>query len=692
MMTQKVITTLFFIVNSLSVLGSQDAEQKLTIDEAFKESWVPAGPVYTPRNSRPKQTLSFKAPSFNRKISENASLEELESSRVLSRPLPLKHAKTISKVHCRGLACLLSGIRSQGGQFNAESAKAIESYLKDHPDSPVCMNLLIEQGEIWWRNGYFVNALKAYETAWHGGKDSENASDVRLAEEALAWLLRQTALLGKKEKLSALIEEASKRRLGGYAAEALTKAKEIQWFLENQPEQNVFCGFIAANEICVPLGFRPIFPDVHDEEEEREFIENGLSLYELAAHSREAGGTLVVIKREAGAPIPVPSIIHWSFGHYSSVTEQKGGKYRVQDVNLEFDAFIDEAAINDQSSGYFLMPETDSLPRGYSLVSEDEAKTIYGRHCNHGRDNEGNDPGHCHTSGNDGMASYSFRLLNPGLRLTDTPIKYATPYGPDVIFQVNYDQRSSLNLGQEAYGNFGPRWSFGFNGYVDIEGSAHPTTNARIVFGNGEYYNYEYDPAVGTYKKKYKERPQLDYIDIVDGGPGYALTNGNGSQLIFTQPVGSPATRFLLKQMVDPQGNPLTFEYDANLRLSAIRDAQNRATVIGYTPQSEDQFTSDTTRIRTVTDPFGREAKFLYNSDGQLWQIIDPEGIVSEFDYAHPTNADFITSLTTPYGTTTFEFGELPGINAEPGRYIQATDPLGQTERAEGNDLILGQC
>ena len=121
-----------------------------------------------------------------------------------------------------------------------------------------------------------------------------------------------------------------------------------------------------------------------------------------------------------------------------------------------------------------------------------------------------------------------------------------------------------------------------------------------------------------------------------------------------------------------------------------------RATVISYTPQAGDQFTSDTTRIRKVTDPFGREAKFLYkvfpgSTTGQLWKIIDPEGIVSEFDYAHPTNADFITSLTTPYGTTQFEFGELPGINAEPGRYIQATDPLGQTERAEGNDLFFDQ-
>ena len=681
--------TLLILLTSIPVvLFGQESGRVLT-DEAFKQNWVPPSPVYTPRNNRSEQVSAIAVPSFVGNLSHNASPEELASSRVLLRSLPLERMQNMPKAKLNRLTRLFRDIRDQGGRFNADSAKAIKDYLSEQPDSPFSMNLLIEQGEIWWHNGYFIRALEVYETAWNLGKNSENKSDRRLAEEALARLLRRTSQLGKKEKLNALIEEAGTMRLGGYASEALTKAKEIQWFLENQPEQNVFCGFTAANQICVPFGFQPIFPDVHDEEEEREFIENGLSLYELAAHSHESGGNLIVVKRETGAPIPVPSVIHWSFDHYSSITEQNNKGYRMQDFHLGFDAFIDKAAIDDQSSGYFLIPETENLPEGYSLVSDEEAKTVYGRHCNHGRDYEGDDPSHCHTSGYEGMASYSFRLLNPGLRLKDTPIKYSTPYGPDVIFQVNYDQRSALNLGQEAYGNFGPRWSFNFNSYVDIEGSTHPTTDARVVYGSGEYHDYEYDSVAGTYKKKYKDRAQLDYIDETNGGPGYALTNSDGSQLIFSQPVGSPATRFLLREIVDPQDNALTLDYDESLRLSVIRDAQNRATVISYTPQTGDRFASDNTRIRKVTDPFGRVAKFLYNNNGQLWQIIDPMGIASEFDYAHPTNADFITSLTTPYGTTNFEFGELPGINAEPGRYIQATDPLGQTERSEGNDLFF---
>jgi len=660
------------------------------IEEAFKENWVPPGPVYTPRNSRPGKMPPVSPPAFSRSVSEDSSLEELEASRVLRQRLPVDRASNMGEPARERLASLFQEIRADGGQFNPASAEAIERYLEQDPDSPLRVNLLIEEGQTWWRNGYFLRAMEAYETAWEEGKDSADPAERRTSEEALGWLLRRTGSLGKKAQLSALIDEASSLRLGGYAAESLVKAKELQWFWGNQAEQNVFCGFTAANQICVPLGYRPFFPDVHDEEEEREFMAKGLSLYELAAHSREAGGDLIVVKREKGAAVPVPSVIHWSFDHYSAITEKQGNRYRITDDHLGFDAPVSEEAIEAQSNGYFLIPEPESLPKGLSLVSDEEAKTVYGRHCNHGRNAEGNDPSHCHTSGSEAMASYSFRLLNPGLRLADTPIKYSTLYGPDVLFQANYDQRSALNLGLEAYGNLGPRWSFNFNSYIDIEGSTHPTTDAQVVFGNGEFYDYEWDQTAGTYEKKYKERPQLDYIDAINGGPGYALTSGDGSQMVFTQAVGSPATRFLLEEIVDPQGNALTLEYDGSLRLSVIRDAQNRGTVISYTPQPGDQFTSDTTRIRKVTDPFGREAQFIYNSAGQLWKIIDPEGIVSEFEYAHQTNADFITSLTTPYGTTTFEVGEVVGIGV-PGRFIQATDPRGQTERAEGNDLFFGE-
>ena len=63
---------------------------------------------------------------------------------------------------------------------------------------------------------------------------------------------------------------------------------------------------------------------------------------------------------------------------------------------------------------------------------------------------------------------------------------------------------------------------------------------------------------------------------------------------------------------------------------------------------------------------------------------IDTINITSEFGYGA---SDFVERLTTPYGVTKFRFEDLPGINAEPGRRIKATDPYGYVECVEANDL-----
>ena len=78
-----------------------------------------------------------------------------------------------------------------------------------------------------------------------------------------------------------------------------------------------------------------------------------------------------------------------------------------------------------------------------------------------------------------------------------------------------------------------------------------------------------------------------------------------------------------------------------------------------------------------VTDPFGRYATFTYNAAGQLASVTDVLGLTSRLDYGHE---DFITALTTPYGVTSFRH---EGNDNYVNRFVQATDPLGGTERIE---------
>lgn len=579
------------------------------------------------------------------------------------------------------------------GHETMDAAKLLGDYLTQDKSSPLALSLLQEKAAIEWKHGYFSSSLASIRQAWAIGSELTEINERRLAEAALSTLLNTLSHMGSREDLRALIATVKDRPLGGAATEALSKAKEQLWFFDNQPEQNVFCGFTAANTICVPAGQSPIFPDVHSEEEKKEFIANGLSLFELRAHNHEAGGDFKILKASAKTDLPVPSIVHWKFGHYSSITERSGDLYRIKDVHLKYDSWVPREAIETEGSGYFLASADVAIPKGFGEIADSEAKTIFGRHCVHGRDPEGGDKS---TSGGPDapqpdepeppcpMTVHSFRLVNPGLELKDTPITYQAPYGPSVDLTIKYDQRSTIIPDVATHSNFGPRWTHDYLGYVNLTGTGTPAASVQTVFGNGAYLTYTLSTTTGTYLAKYQSHPKLEYIAPASGGPGYRLRFDNGREWIYQQANSATTTRYYLSSIRDPRGNALTYGYDATLRLTTLTDAAGNITTFSYTPAPDDLVQSDVKKIRAVTDPFGRTASFRYTATGLLHKIIDPVNIVSEFRYT--ATGDFIDRLTTPYGNHTYTWGDLPGINNEPGRFIEATDPYGDKERVEAND------
>lgn len=602
-----------------------------------------------------------------------------------------------------------------GGRQNPETIRLLADHLAANPSSSHRVTLLQEKAAIEWMHGFFTEAVSSLKEAWQAGKAATGLEERQLAEAGLAELLGKLKAMGKRDEVRALLAEVKGREIGGYLQEHLWRAKETLWFLDNQAEQNVFCGFTAANKIFQPLGHRPIFPDVHDEAEKKEFVANGLSLYELRAHSHEADGDLRILKRTSPtAPLPVPSVVHWKFGHYSAITEVKDGRYRIQDRHLGYDSWMTREAFEKEASGYLLASAKTTIPAGFAEVADTEAKTVFGRHCNHGRDPEGFDwntvinwldslltppdpgpPTDSNAKSNAlscGMASYNFRLMNPGLQIVDTPVGHNVPYGPGVAFTVKYDQRSPVIEDLQQHSNFGPRWTHQYVGYVNLIGSGEPASSIQVVFGDGSYFNYNFeeaDPPAANGAKvartfKFNTRPQVTYLPAGYGGPSYVLWRKDGSRIYFSHPNSATPTRYYMSAISTPDGKQLTIQYDASLRISSLTDALGQVTTFSYTPQPGDGVQADTKKIRAITDPFGRTASFRYHSSGLLRSITDPVGIVSEFAYGA---GNFLNSLTTPYGTTTFTWGETPGINQEPGRFVEATDPAGDKERAEATDL-----
>jgi YD repeat-containing protein len=137
-----------------------------------------------------------------------------------------------------------------------------------------------------------------------------------------------------------------------------------------------------------------------------------------------------------------------------------------------------------------------------------------------------------------------------------------------------------------------------------------------------------------------------------------------------------------LSGIVDPQGHAVALEYDSTYptRIHRIVDATGLATVFHY------DYSGQTYLVTSIEDPYGRDSTFAYASIAgkvRLQSTQDPFGIVSSFGYSQ---AGEVVDMTTPYGKTTFNLS-APAVNAGENliRFVEATDPLGQTERIEYN-------
>jgi YD repeat-containing protein len=159
---------------------------------------------------------------------------------------------------------------------------------------------------------------------------------------------------------------------------------------------------------------------------------------------------------------------------------------------------------------------------------------------------------------------------------------------------------------------------------------------------------------------------------VSDDPPRYERALPDGTIEVFTQPDRAAIEynrRVFLTEIIDPQGHSLTYTYDSSLRLVAITDALGQVTTMAYEH-------GNPLLLTKVTDPFGRFATIGYDSNGRIQSLTDVANLTSTFVYGAN---DFISSMTTPYGTTTFRH-EVSTFTAP---RIEATDPVGGRERVE---------
>lgn len=561
---------------------------------------------------------------------------------------------------------------------DAERAEPITSFLRDHPESPWSASLLTNLGIAYNHAGRFTKADEVLREAWTRSKDGTGENERGVAGRAIAELFSLHAQFGHVDELEALIAEVGDRPLPGAAQERLHQARTTVWGLREHHERAVPSGPLALQmlmEVKAPGRRRdPRLDGVHA-------TPDGASIEEIRNLANEVGLGLEMAEREPGTPIVVPSLVHLKANHFSALTRFENGRYLLEDPLLGGELWVTAAALDEESSGYFLVPAKTAKSAGWKTVDRTAAGRIRGK-CFWPVPPPGNTPKTCNSSGGGcppgtsctkPMADYTIDLLLANLRITDTPVGYTPPRGPEVRFGVTFNHRDGSQPSVFYFSNLGPRWTFDWLSYAEDDPSNAAAPVKVYLRGGGQ----ETHNGVGAVGSAPDAHSHASLVRTSSSPIRYERRLPDGSIEVFARADGAATSprRVFMTESRDPQGNAIAFTYDAQLRLVAVTDAIGQVTTLTY------GLTGDPLKITKVTDPFGRFATFDYDASLRMVRITDAIGITSEFQYS--LNGT-VAALTTPYGTTTFAFGFAAGNN-----WVEATDPLGGLERVEYLDSNL---
>lgn len=584
----------------------------------------------------------------------------------------------------------------------ADFAQPFLAYLSAHPSSNWNAAIYTDLGNGYYRAGYFSRALDAWQKAWELGRNASSPAAQRMVDRALGELARMHARLGHAQELEMLLAEADRRPIGGPATEMIKGAHEGLWAFEHDPGIAYLCGPVALEKLLIALNAGA---DQIRVAEEARSGPHGFSLAQLAELADKAQLNYKLIHRGPGQRIPVPSIINWNLHHYAAITDKQGGLYQVIDPTFggNAGALLTAKAIDAESSGYFLVPESvvDSSPASgwrVLIATSQEAKSVYGMGKTgsdlpgtvmttdvHGCGGDtpsvdGQKSSSCpQNNGAMGMATADVVTMPVSLNLVDTPVGYRPQKGPNAQVTLFYNQREDQQPATFSFSNVGPKWTFSWLAYVQDDPNSPGNAVSRYASGGGGIVNQAagYNRSTGTFIAETYDNSQLARIPPTGPAASYERHLPDGSKEVYGLSNGAQkAPRIMfLTAVVDPVGNATTLQYDSQFRLTSATDAMGRSTTFSYDIA---QYPLLVTRI---SDAFGRSSQLTYAGDPpQLVAITDPVGITSSFTYS-VNDPSFISSLKTPYGTWVFS-NALPTKDPIEGnsRALTLTDPLGYTD------------
>src|SRR5665213_1241793 len=627
----------------------------------------------------------------NVNISDDPSDQELSNLRLFDMSFAPTSAAPISGENHD----LATAIKQTLADPTDESSQNFENFVQKYPQSRWVLSVELNRGFALYRQGYFSESVDAYQKAWDAGKTETQKPAVDLADRALVELMQMNCRVGRIDTIKSLLKQMKDRHPSGNTAREYVNTQQAAWFMTNVPGRSFLCGPFALKSILKNQKSESANDSIFDKVESPE---TGFSLSALLKLSDQLGMNMQMAKRAPGAEVVLPAVVNWKLGHYAALVEEKNGKIRSLDPTFRSETWLSKKVLDQESSGYFLIP-TGNLPVGWVAVDQAEGEKVFGKGYIGGGVGGGGPPckppscscvgvgggpggggpggggpgGGCGTCSPQYMPQTDIDPVTAGLLLSDIPLFYTPPVGPSMQFAMHY--RHYLGTAM-LYSNFGPNWASIWQGYITYNyntngpaynlncsapggGTEAITLGSNSVFTNGLYN------ATQTYGAQ--NLPSVITCQTSDGG----------SQTYGLAIFGMGQATLLLTQVTDPQSNSVNLTYDSMNRIASVTDAIGQVSTFSYTD-------TDPYKITEITDPFGQTASFSYDSTEHLESITDLLGLTTTFNYVAPgsLSPDWVGSMTTPYGTTNFDYTNTNSFTDFFLGEIEITDPLGLKQHA----------
>ena len=192
-----------------------------------------------------------------------------------------------------------------------------------------------------------------------------------IADRAIGELFELNASLGRFERLEELFEEIAGRDIRGSATEKVSNARKALWLMHNRPGESFRCGPLAIDQI---LRIGKTEHTIPAAVEALKSTKQGTSLLQVKQLADEVGLSMRMARREAGAHVYVPSVLHWKAGHFAAIVDQRDDLFLVRDATFTGEMWVRQSTLDDEASGFFLIPSRGALLPGW--LPADVAATV----------------------------------------------------------------------------------------------------------------------------------------------------------------------------------------------------------------------------------------------------------------------------------------------------------------------------